>query len=340
MKAIIVDIMHLPHINLFKNVIKKLVINGYKVDIICLDRGKNYSVLRKELPMCEIIKIGKHRGNMFSIIFEANILRFILLVIYLINKNYSLGLSADGFILGIALKIFRTPNIQFYDDPENKKNMFLQLLSADGLYYPPFKGLNKKIKSFNSLKEWAYLSPVYFTPDMKQIEKYNLISKRYIFVREVSVKTSNYYGQKKSLITNIIEKFPPDYKVILSLEAKDTRKYYPESWLCLEEPIEDIYSLIYFAKFLISSGDSMAREAAILGVPSIYCGIRKMAANNIMIEMEMLFHTPIFEIPTLMDIIIKNSAYENNQENFRKNLMNKWEDTTNFILDKIKEYIK
>ena len=54
MKAIIVDIMHLPHINLFKNVIKKLVISGYKVDIICLDRGKNYSVLIKELPMCEV----------------------------------------------------------------------------------------------------------------------------------------------------------------------------------------------------------------------------------------------------------------------------------------------
>ena len=340
MNAIIVDIKHLPHINLFKNAIKKLVLNGYKVDIICLDRGKNYSVLKKELPMCAVIKIGKHRGNLFSIIFEANLLRFIQLFIYLIGKKYNIGLSAGSFVLGFALKIFRIPNIQFYDDPENEKNLFLQLLSADGLYYPPFEGLNKKIKSFNSLKEWSYLSPNYFTPNMKQVKSYNLVKKKYIFVREVSVKTANYYGQKERLITKILSNFPPEYKVLFSLENKNTRNFYPKNWICLVEPVEDIYSLIYYAKFLVSSGDSMVREAAILGVPSIYCGVRQMAANSILIEKKILFHKSVNEIPAVMDLIINNSEYDFNQENFRKILLEEWEDTTDFILDRIKEFNK
>ena len=47
-----------------------------------------------------------------------------------------------------------------------------------------------------------------------------------------------------------------------------------------QEPIEDIHSLIYYAAGLVSSGDSMAREAALLGVPSYYLGIRySMPAN-------------------------------------------------------------
>ena len=55
---------------------------------------------------------------------------------------------------------------------------------------------------------------------------------------------------------------------------------YPKDWILLEEPVEGIHSLIYYSCALISSGDSMAREAALLGVPSYYLGIRyDMPAN-------------------------------------------------------------
>ena len=61
---------------------------------------------------------------------------------------------------------------------------------------------------------------------------------------------------------------------------KKRRDEYPADWIMLQEPIEDIHSLIYYAAGLVSSGDSMAREAALLGVPSYYLGIRySMPAN-------------------------------------------------------------
>ena len=48
----------------------------------------------------------------------------------------------------------------------------------------------------------------------------------------------------------------------------------------MQEPIEDIHSLIYYAAGLVSSGDSMAREAALLGIPAYYLGTRhSMPAN-------------------------------------------------------------
>ena len=45
----------------------------------------------------------------------------------------------------------------------------------------------------------------------------------------------------------------------------------------------------YFSKVVISSGDSMAREGAQLGVPSFYCGVRDMFSNRILIDKGLMF---------------------------------------------------
>ena len=69
-------------------------------------------------------------------------------------------------------------------------------------------------------------------------------------------------------------------QVLFSLEEKHRRGEYPEDWILLQEPIEDIHSLMYYSAGLVSSGDSMAREAALLGIPAYYLGKRhSMPAN-------------------------------------------------------------
>ncbi|MDD3406063.1 MAG: DUF354 domain-containing protein, partial [Paludibacteraceae bacterium] len=96
----------------------------------------------------------------------------------------------------------------------------------------------------------------------------------------VSVGTVNYAGQSADSVLQIADLIPKDIPVLLSLEKKDKRDLYPHNWILLQEPLEDIHSLIYYSCGLISSGDSMAREAALLGVPAYYLGIRYgMPAN-------------------------------------------------------------
>ena len=129
-------------------------------------------------------------------------------------------------------------------------------------------------------KEWAYLAPKYFKPNLQVLEKYGVKPKEYVFLREVSVGTVNYAGQASGAILGIQDLIPKDKKVLFSLEEKDKRHLYPQEWILLQEPIEDIHSLIYYSAGLVSSGDSMAREAALLGVPAYYLGIRyDMPAN-------------------------------------------------------------
>ena len=149
----------------------------------------------------------------------------------------------------------------------------------------------------------------------------------------------NYIGQDQDIILSIADKIDSKYQIVLSLENKFNAKLYPTSWIILDEPVESIHSLMYYSKIVISSGDSMAREGALLGVPSIYCGIRLMKANKTMIEKGILFHV---DPENIQDSIIKISNNLNVpiQEEFRKELNDQWDDVTDIIVKKITKYDK
>lgn len=336
---ILIDIAHIPHVNFFKNLVEMLNVEGQEVSVICLNRGKNFVIAKEEFKGIQVTPIGKHRGKFISIIFEANIIRFFQVLKYCLFNRCDVGVSVGSFVLGSALKILKIPNIQFCDDPENKKNMVLQKMTATELFYPYFYK-DDNIKNFKALKEWSYLSPKYFAASDSQLRQYGVKQKKYIFVREVNSGTTNYKGQSPDVVLAIAEEFPLDYPVILSLENKSNAELYPASWIILKEPVEDVHSLIYYSKIVISSGDSMAREGAMLGVPSIYCGIRDMAANRVLKDKGMLFHKSAEETPQFIQQIIDDNVEIEEQKHFRQDLETEWDDVTEFIMDTLEGYKK
>lgn len=303
-----------------------------------LNRGALPKVIEKELNNYQIKYVGSHKGTLPSIIFDANIKKFFNLLFICIFSKIDLGVSVGSFLLGSALKLLGKYNIQFDDDPESFKNAFLEKLTCTELFYPPLIKPYGKIKTMNALKEWAYLSPKYLTPNKQELNKYNLTPKQYIFIREVSTGSLYYRDQSPNIIAEIANKLPSDYIVLLSLEDKTTIKKYPSDWILLEEPIEDIHSLIYYSKIVISSGDSMAREGAMLGVPSIYCGIRNMRANTIMIDKGMLVKANPNKAAKLVKSIIIGEIKFENQVIFREKLIHEWDDITEFIIKQIMKY--
>lgn len=336
---ILIDIAHIPHINFFKNALAILKEKGVNVKVICLDRGRNVIIAREEFKGIDVIPIGKHRGNLFSIIFEANLVRFLLTIKYLLFNKVDAGLSVGSFLLGFGLKIFRKPNSIFYDDLENKKAIFLIELAATDHFHPNFLE-SRKATTFNALKEWAYLSPKYFIPKKECLKEYDVKEKDYIFVREVNSNTTNYIGQSADIISTIANNFPPNIKVILSLENKEKINFYPKSWMLLKEPVKDIHSLMYYSKVLLSSGDSVSREGAMLGVPSIYCGIRTMAANKVMEDKGLLFQIEISKVPNFINEVFKGEFIDIDQVEFRKQLATEWDDVTELIVSNALKLIK
>jgi predicted glycosyltransferase len=110
---------------------------------------------------------------------------------------------------------------------------------------------------------------------------------------------------------------------------------YPAHWTVLQEPVPDIHSLLYYSCLVISSGDSMAREGAMLGVPSVYVGSRDMKANAMMQEKKMLFQCSVSQAPDLVDRILEKELTVPTQDEFRAQLRAEWDDITQLIVSQI-----
>ncbi len=335
MPKILFDIYHLPQFNFLKNAI--LAFEPDEVDVFCVNRGRLRQVVEHELPNYKVTCIGDYKYNKgpYSMLFRIILPRLYRLYRTVNPKKYRYVLTAH-YQANVVAKLRRIPNIAFSDDP--RKYVFPILkASADEVYLPPFQDKHRGVKVFNALKEWAYLSPRYFNPDPEILKAFDLDVKQYIFVREVSTETSNYLHQQKDIILSVAKEFPASWSVVLSLENKGNRDKYPAHWLILEEPVPDIHSLMYFSQVVLSSGDSMAREGAILGVPSIYAGQRDMPANQIMIDKGALVKVNTEEIVNTIQGIIDLEIMNFDQLEFRDKLTREWDDITRLILNKVRE---
>ena len=335
MKKILVDLYHLPQYNFFKNAI--LSFHPSEIDIYCVNRGKLLQVIQYELPGYNILSIGdyKHNKGMFSMVFKIILPRIFRLLKEITADRYKFIVTAH-YQANVVAKLRGIPNVAFIDDP--RKFVFpLLKFSADEVFLPPFETHFKGVSHFNALKEWSYLSPQYLVPDRSALSRYNLEPKNYIFIREVSTETSNYLLQEEGIILSIAKRFPESWKVVLSVEKKSNATRYPDNWIILKEPVIGIHSLMYFSKAVISSGDSVAREGAMLGVPSIYAGIREMPANQIMIKKGMLLKLAPEHILGTVSKIINNELVFPPQDEFRQSLLDEWDNVTALVLDKLAE---
>ncbi|MDO6820647.1 DUF354 domain-containing protein [Zobellia sp. 1_MG-2023] len=335
MKKILIDIYHLPQYNLFRNTIRSF--DPSEVDICCVNRGKLLPIMKYELPEYNIISIGdyKHNKGMFTMIFKIIIPRIFTLFKLIKASKYRYVITAH-YQANFVAKLRGIPNVAFIDDPRRFVFPLLKF-SADDVYLPPFDQKFEGVKYFNALKEWSYLSPKYFKPTVSVLDEYGLKAKNYIFIREVSTETSNYLSQNLGAILSVADKFPENLKVVLSLENKELVNQFPKSWIILKEPVEDIHSLMYFSEVVISSGDSVAREGAMLGVPAIYAGIRDMPANVIMIKKDMLFKLNPSEIVETVSKIRNGEICFPLQDVFRQKLLKEWDDVTTLLLNKLKK---
>lgn len=291
-----VDICHTPQYNFYRNFVLRLVSEGHEVFITILHRGKTPMIVRRELnallaempagcgKRVHMFDIGRHRMTKWSAMVEANMLRLCELFFWRLKHRVNAAFG-NGMQPAIIQAVFHGKSYSFDDDPQTMDfrpkaryntecNFCLYEDAATAAY-------GGNVQVLRCLKEWAYLAPNVFTPNHRVLDKYGVQPKEYIFLREVSVGTINYASQTPQAILAVKDLIAKTgMKVLFSLEEKHRRNEYPEDWILLQEPIEDIHSLIYYAAGLVSSGDSMAREAALLGIPAYYLGTRhSMPAN-------------------------------------------------------------
>lgn len=283
---ILIDIGHPADIHFYRNVIRELKKKNHEIFISVMQRGNLPRLVKEEFGKASII--GKHSGGGFVRKMFCNFIRVLKLRSFIkkikpdVVTSFSYYPSAAAF--GMNIK-----SVAFHDDEEYKIQFLLCRLFAQKLVVPSFLNVNgSNIKKYRFYKELAYLGSKHFTPNKEILLKYNLKENQYAFIREIAPVSLNYKKLNtmnyKKIIDSIREK---GLKIVVSLEDKSRKEEFKDC-IIPEESTKGFHSLIFYSLFVISSGDTVAREAAIFGVPAFYIGKRDMGIHKELIANKLI----------------------------------------------------
>jgi len=273
---IFIDLNHPKDINIFRNVIHRLQLDGHSIKIVAANKENMIDIL--DSYGFEYETKPHYDGLLNKILgMLKNDYR-----LYKIAKKFNADIFASfGSPYAAQVStILGKEHISFSDTDSDKAtiNQFVvtTLLFSKVDYVPECHRIDrgKKQKKFNGYYELSYLHPLYFKPDPTVLSKIGLTLKdKYIILRfsalnahhDIGAEGFNFTDEKD--ILTYIEKLSVYGKVFLTTEIKlshELEKYKANI------PPTDFHSFLFYSSLYMGEGASMAAEAAVLGVPSIY----------------------------------------------------------------------
>ncbi|MDD3962312.1 MAG: DUF354 domain-containing protein [Bacteroidales bacterium] len=267
---ILFDIGHPAHVHYFKYVIRNLEGDGHTVFISARERYPVFELL--EAYGLDYYNRGKGSdskiGKLISIFTtDLKLLRFAR------KHHISLLVGFGSFYLSHVGFLLRKPSL-ILDDTDNA------LLSQK--LYRPFatkilspasfrKNFGIKHEKFRSYMELAYLHPTYFTPNPEMHKTLGIDQDEpYVLMRFVSWNAHHDIGHHGLTSANKIEavrQFSAHAKIFISSEMELPRELQQYQMQIAPHKMHDV---IAGASLLFGESATMASEAAMLGIPSIY----------------------------------------------------------------------
>ena len=335
--TIFIDICHLPQANFFKNAVNSLY-GKLNVALLIRERGNLKKIVEKEYPPVPVLVFGAYKDSLVKKIYN-NIQREFLLLNFFKKNRFDALMGVGSYFLPPISSLHNKPSIIFTDDLEHAVHFYLNKFLSTYFVFPTSITKNgKNVIKYRGIKELAYLHPNYFEHTKKILDEYDLEEGKYAFIRVTTNTSINYRRQEQFLSIKKWQKIIQYFKkkemdIVLSLEDKKYSKSFKGA-IILNEPVDDFYSLIKYSQMLISTGDTMAREACVLGVPSIYIGGRKMAVNKELIEKKIMFTPEDFgHLHRIIDFIIDNDIKKYAERIIDHAIKYEWDDTTQVIID-------
>lgn len=266
---ILIDIGHPAHVHLFKNFAKEVISNNHQVFFTC--REKEFEKYLLSSNGFSFKSFGKKYssipGKILGMI-EFDVKEFISGLRFrpdIFLSHGSIYAAHASFLLGkphISLEdTFNFEQIRLYEPFTNV------ILTPD--FDNPLKS-GKQIK-YSGYHELAYLHPNKFTPDVSIFETLGIKNdEKYSIVRFISWNASHDKGNRAWTYENkkrAVRSFLEYGKVFVSSEIELPEELKPFE---LRIPPERIHDAIAYSSLLFGESSTMAEEAAMLGIPSIY----------------------------------------------------------------------
>lgn len=267
---IILDIGHPKDVNVFQNVISELQKKGHEIQIVTRAKENTRRIIKERGLSCEFGPYYKSMaGKAFGVIRND-------IWLYNISKRFKpdIFISPGSPYSAQVSKLLRKPHLAFIDTEIAGPAIKLMLPFTDTVYTSTsfYLDLGPKQKRFNGYYELAYLHPKYFTPKKEVPARYGL-DKDYIILRLSALSSHHDIGasgfsfKSEEELKEYIEVLGEYGKVIISSEVAPWKTI--EEYQLKFKPSE-LHDILFHSKLCIGEGATMASEAAILGVPSIY----------------------------------------------------------------------
>lgn len=342
---ILVDIPHPHFVHFFKNLIHML--GRENVVITCQNSG----IITKLLDAYgfEYFIVGKKYDGLFS----KGVGQFKYLKKYLQiarKKEVSLFLGMSP-ALSLAARLLNK-NILFFDDDDSAVQPLTKKITIplSNLVITPaclsFENYGAKHVVYKGYQELAYLAPEYFSPDMKIIKRYQLTEHRYFIVRFNDFHAHHDIGhggiplQKRLNLIKLLEKYG---KVYITAEGKLEKEFEPYQ---LKTNPEDIHHILAYARMYVGDSQTMASEAAVLGVPSFRCNTFKGKIAYLK-ELEEKYGLTYAFFPQEFDkmvnqiqSLLEKPDLSNEWMQKRKIMLNDMEDVNKFLLNLVNKHLK
>jgi len=267
---VLIDINHPAHVHLFRNVAHELVSKGHEVFFSTRRKEISHLLLeRYELPFTVL---GKHYksllGKLWGIIKYDVLLSFVAL-----KFRPDMFLSMGSIYNSHVSFLFRKPNILLQDTENAKLQHKLSYPFANLILTPKcYKDdIGEKQFRYDGYHELAYLHPNRFSPDPSVLKKLGVKQGEiYTIMRFVSWNANhdiNHTGLTDENKVRAVKECAAYGKVFITSEGdlpNEIKQYQ------IKLPIEQIHHVIAFSSLLYGESATMASEAAMLGVPSIF----------------------------------------------------------------------
>lgn len=257
---------------MFKHVMARLKGNGHKVSLIA--RNKDILIQLLENDGIDYINTDKFNSKTNLVtLFINHIVQYFRVrkIVLSLSPDLLVGTSFDFPQISKKLNI---PYINVFEDDASVDQLYAwwSIAKSDYVFAPAVCQLGKWEKkkiSYNSYHELAFLHPNHFTPNRKIAEKYVNTNERYFLIRFTAFKAHHDYGKKgidaktASELINLLNSYG---KVFITSE-RDLPSSFEQYRLQIIP--NDIHDVMAFSTMIIGDSQSMAMEAACLGIPSV-----------------------------------------------------------------------
>lgn len=270
---IIIDICHPAHVHFFYEPYLKLINNNHEVFIASRDKDVTLDLLKEKNISNSCLSKSSGKASIISllselVIHEVNLLKAV--------KSFKPDIitAIGGIFAAHIAKLTGTKSIVFYDTENAKLQNLLTYPFTSKLIVPDcYSGWTPKNKTdrYSGYHELSYLHPSYFKPNRK-IAYQNGIKQgtRNIFIRIVSWCANHDLtdtGWSDEFLGAIINSLGDDCNIIISSERSLPKEYDKYSY---RGNASDMHHILGFCDLYIGESATIASEAVVLGVPSIY----------------------------------------------------------------------